>query len=110
MSSNKGTLSEETSYKSMEPEYCDGIHCEHARPGYFRILDFGKYYYPAWKHYGRPVSVACDRCGKSNLRACVGYGQQDLCMICVEDLTRDPYDVCLRNDDPFYGRPFVWNY
>lgn len=68
-------------------QHCDGMHCDFSRPSYFRVLDSGKYYYPAWKHYGRLVTVVCDRCGKSGLKSCIGFGQQDLCMICVEELT-----------------------
>jgi hypothetical protein len=88
---------------------CDGDQCEYARSGYFRILDFGKYYYPAWKHYGRSVTVACDRCAKSGLHACIGFGQQDLCMICVEELTRDPFESRARYGDPFCDRGMLWD-
>ena len=76
--------------KNLHPhaQYCNGIECEFYRPSYFRVVDNGTYYYPAWKHYGKLVSVVCDRCGKSNLKACVGLGQLDLCMICIDELTR----------------------
>jgi hypothetical protein len=85
---------------NFHTQHCDGFHCEFSRPSYFRVLDSGKYFYPAWKHYGRPVAVACDRCGKSGLRACIGFGQQDLCMVCVEELT-SPFSHCTHCDDPF---------
>lgn len=43
----------------------------------------GRYYNPAWKHYGRGT-VNCDRCKASNLKVCIGYKELDLCMRCVE--------------------------
>lgn len=52
------------------------------------LLDNGKFYYPAWNHYGRRVVVVCDRCKMSDLDACVGYGGSDLCLMCVEELTK----------------------
>jgi hypothetical protein len=60
--------------------------------GYYQALDNGTYYYPAWKHYGRKTNVFCDRCWRQNLRACLGYANFDLCLLCVDELTRSNYD------------------
>lgn len=55
---------------------------------YQNILEYGTFYYPAYKHYNNVVNVICDRCKTENLQACVGYGaNQDLCLICVNQLT-----------------------
>lgn len=44
----------------------------------------GTYYNPAWKHYdNQNANVTCDRCGRSNLKICIGHGQFDLCMACI---------------------------
>jgi hypothetical protein len=60
--------------------------------GYFKLLENGTYYYPAWKHYNRKTNVFCDRCNKQNLRACVGYSQFDMCLSCVDKLTKYKYE------------------
>ena len=56
--------------------------------GYYQVIDSGTYYYPAWKHYGRPTTILCDRCNRQDLKACIGWSQYDLCLICVDELTR----------------------
>lgn len=56
---------------------------------YRTILNCGTFYFPSWKHYGTQVNVVCDRCYTQELVACVGYMQQDLCMSCVDQLTRE---------------------
>jgi len=56
-----------------------------------RIINNGVYYFPAWKHYGNQnLTVNCDRCNKSNLQACIGHGDIDLCLSCVDQLTNNP--------------------
>lgn len=52
------------------------------------IVKHGKYYYPAWKHYGNENNnVRCDRCNETKLKACIGYDQKDLCLSCANELT-----------------------
>jgi len=65
--------------------------------GYFKAIDNGTYYYPAWKHYGRKTSVFCDRCNRQNLRACIGYNNFDLCLLCVDEITRSNFDCPSRH-------------
>lgn len=61
-----------------------------SKPMYYKVLEFGTFYYPAWKHYRREDAIVqCDRCGKEDIGSCLGFGQQDICMICVEELTRN---------------------
>lgn len=67
------------------------------------VLDFGTFYCPAWKHYGRQVNVICDRCKSERLGACIGYGQQDLCMICVHEITQSRSNTNIG----FAGNPIV---
>jgi hypothetical protein len=54
-----------------------------------QILDYGTFYFPSWKHYNRQLNVVCDRCRTQNLPACIGHGQQDLCLVCANELTRN---------------------
>jgi hypothetical protein len=55
---------------------------------FVEIIKKGKYFCPAYKHYGRVVNVMCDRCKRSRLRACIGHGDLDLCLECVDELTK----------------------
>jgi hypothetical protein len=64
---------------------------------FYQTIDHGTYYYPAWRHYKRKTSVFCDRCNRQNLRACVGHAQFDLCLLCVDELTRDGFDCPSRH-------------
>ena len=50
------------------------------------VYKFGKYYNPAWTHYGKPGTVFCDNCNKSDLTVCVGYDNTDVCMQCMHNL------------------------
>jgi hypothetical protein len=74
-------------YKNIEYSHNEMSQCAPS-PNYFKILDHGTYYYPAWKHYDREVNVLCDRCGESNIRACIGLGERDLCLMCMHELTK----------------------
>ncbi len=52
---------------------------------FFDVINHGKFFFPAWKHYGNPnADVRCDRCYKSGLRCSVGYQDKDLCLDCTE--------------------------
>jgi hypothetical protein len=73
----------------------DNFRFEHS--GYYKLLDHGTYYYPAWKHYNRKTSVFCDRCHRQNLRASIGYADFDLCLLCVDELTRLNFDCPSRH-------------
>jgi hypothetical protein len=55
---------------------------------FYKIIDDGIYYYPAWRKYSNEKCIViCDRCNKSNIRACIGLDIFDLCLKCVFDLT-----------------------
>lgn len=56
---------------------------------YTTILKNGSFFYPANKHYSFTGSVTCDKCKSSNIQACVGYSTFDLCMNCVDRLTKN---------------------
>jgi hypothetical protein len=73
----------------------DNFRFEHS--GYYKLIDHGTYSFPAWKRYGRKTAVFCDRCHRQNLRAAVGYSQFDLCLLCVDELTRLNYDCPSRH-------------
>lgn len=51
------------------------------------IAKKGMYFCPAYKHYGQMTNVVCDRCNKTNLKACIGYNDKDLCLKCADSLT-----------------------
>ena len=54
-------------------------------PIFLDTVIHGKFFFPAWKHYGNPsTDVRCDRCFKTNLVCCIGYGDKDLCLDCTE--------------------------
>ena len=65
--------------------------------GYYKAIQNGTYYYPAWKHYKKRTNVFCDRCNRQNLKSCIGYQGFDLCLWCVDELTKSNYE-CLNND------------
>ena len=60
--------------------------------GYYQVIDHGKYYKPAWLHYGRKTVVFCDRCNRVNISECFGYKNFDLCLPCANELTRSNHD------------------
>ena len=51
------------------------------------IVINGKYYKPANSRYAPNSSVICDRCKKSDLIACIGYMDQDLCLPCADQVS-----------------------
>lgn len=57
-----------------------------------QVVKKGKYFNPAYLHYGKKVNVVCDRCKRSNLSICIGHdigdNNYDLCLTCVDDLDR----------------------
>ena len=69
----------------------DNFQFEHL--GYYPLIDNGTFYYPAWKHYNRKTKVFCDRCHRQDLMASIGYAQFDLCLLCVDELTRFKQDL-----------------
>ena len=46
----------------------------------------GKFYNPAWTHYGKQTNISCDKCKRNNLTVCIGWEAFDLCMDCVSSL------------------------
>lgn len=73
---------------------------------YLEVVQFGHYYYPAFRHYGKEVDVCCDKCGKQKLVSCIGYGQMDLCLKCASDVADPPKDnnwTFTNYEHPFNG-------
>src|SRR5437870_106990 len=52
------------------------------------IYDNGKYYNPAYLHFGKVIDVHCDRCKRNNIPVSIGWQEYDLCMKCVNDLIK----------------------
>jgi len=56
------------------------------------VVKKGKYFNPAFLHYGYETCVVCDRCNRTYLMACIGYDINDkgydLCLTCVDELVR----------------------
>lgn len=69
------------------------------------VTTYGAYYCPAWKHYNRQAPVACDKCNKQNLKACIGFDKYDLCLKCVSQLTELSSPVI----SPPWPQPPVWD-
>ncbi len=87
-------LTDNETERALSPRN-NNFHIEQA--GYYKLIDNGTYYYPAWKHYNRKTSIFCDRCHRQNLRACIGYANFDLCLLCVDELTRLNFDCPSRH-------------
>ena len=47
-----------------------------------KIVKEGKYYNPAWTHYGKESTIYCDNC-RSTTKTCIGLGEYDLCLKCA---------------------------
>ena len=58
---------------------------------FHRVLKFGIFYRPAKSHYNFVYNkiVVCDRCGKMDLKLCVGYANIDLCLSCIDLLSEE---------------------
>lgn len=55
--------------------------------GFHDVVRLGKFYYPATSHYGtQSTTVVCDRCQRTNLVSCIGYGEMDLCLPCAHQV------------------------
>lgn len=72
------------------------------------IYKHGKYYNPAWNHYGQGagVIVSCDRCHRAQLKICLGWDKYDMCLKCAEEMSfltsRECPIVPKSHDDPRY--------
>jgi len=49
-----------------------------------QIVHNGQYYFPASNHYQRATTVNCDRCQRSQIPACIGWREFDLCLGCAQ--------------------------
>ena len=49
-----------------------------------QIVHNGQYYFPASNHYQRATTVNCDRCQRSQIPACIGWREYDLCLGCAQ--------------------------
>lgn len=69
-----------------------------------KVLRNGTYYFPATKHYNNnATSVICDRCHKSGLDVCIGLDSYDLCLPCIQEISRI-YNPSTVNPPPvFHG-------
>lgn len=53
-----------------------------------QVFKNGKYYNPAKNHYNKDVCVSCDRCMSTRLLTCIGYEDLDLCLQCVDTISK----------------------
>lgn len=72
------------------------------------IISKGAFYSPAAKHYPSIMraNVHCDLCLRENIPVCVGWGEKDLCMRCVERITSGPMGVTGLSGLPDIPNPF----
>lgn len=52
------------------------------------IYKYGTYYNPAVSHYNNNGFVKCDNCDET-LSICIGYQDQDLCMVCMDEISKN---------------------
>src|SRR5665648_688938 len=52
------------------------------------VYQNGTFFNPASSHYVSTgnSNVVCDRCHKSELKSCIGYGELDICLSCARDI------------------------
>ena len=55
-----------------------------------KIVKNGTFYNPASKHYSYETDVKCDKCLKTGINICIGWENYDLCMSCVDLLSKKP--------------------
>jgi hypothetical protein len=74
---------------------------------FLEIVHNGRFFFPAWKHYGNPnTDVRCDRCFKTHLTCSIGYHDRDLCLDCAEI-------ICNKNTKltpipkPLFPHPYI---
>ncbi|ARF11260.1 hypothetical protein Klosneuvirus_1_117 [Klosneuvirus KNV1] len=68
------------------------------------ILKNGTYYYPATKHYGiNSTNVICDRCKRTNLDVCIGLDTYDLCLSCIQDISKLHSQIIVEPSPVFHG-------
>lgn len=69
-----------------------------------QIVELGRFYYPAWKHYNKQnANVTCDRCKRNRLTSCIGYMELDLCLPCADDVS----SLISRKYDASYNKTFM---
>src|SRR5271154_5824803 len=57
---------------------------------YQNVCQYGQFYNPACSHYGyNSANVVCDKCKKHHLDVCVGYDKYDLCLKCVQEISKN---------------------
>jgi hypothetical protein len=59
---------------------------------FIKICKKGKYYNPACNHYNKITTVRCDKCMRSNIVACIGYKELDLCLLCASAINDEHSD------------------
>ena len=59
---------------------------------FYFVYKYGTYYNPADLHYNEPIMVGCDKCGKEDIKVCLGWKEYDLCMQCVQDIEQQEDD------------------
>jgi len=69
------------------------------------VVEKGTFFYPAFTHYGKETNVCCDFCSKSNLDSCIGYGDKDLCLRCVELFVENEKNKNLHQLSDLYRHP-----
>lgn len=73
------------------------------------FMEAGVFYAPASRHYPESpgTSVSCDQCGARNLIACIGLGQQDLCLTCAHRAAATMRAAATTAEDPAFLRALV---
>lgn len=72
---------------------------------FVNIVKHGTYFSPANKHYGGNGTVVCDRCAKTNLKICIGYGSDDMCLECVSVVSNKMQCLSVDSDKTQFVAP-----
>lgn len=69
------------------------------------IVQKGTYYFPANKHYAGYGHVICDRCSKTNIECSIGYQNLDMCMVCVDIISKQIANTTMSRNQ--FDRPMT---
>ena len=80
-----------------------------------KIIANGKFYCPATSHYDGILpphlnnNVYCDFCGKTMLKASIGYEAKDLCLTCADMITNEINGISSLTEAVNHMKPFTRN-
>lgn len=74
------------------------------------IIENGKYYFPAWMHYGKETTVQCDKCQIGPISDCIGFQNYDICMNCAKIISSYKNSQMINNNQQMRTRMEISNF